>query len=129
MKVYRSKIDWWLMFIVYVPFVFAIVEGIQKKEYLLSVVFVGIIIVISYLFYSIQYRIEGENVFIWRTKIEIKSIRKIYKTRNPLSSPALSINRIAIVYNKFDEVLISPKDRAAFVQELVLVNPAIEVDL
>lgn len=117
------------MFIVYVPFVFAIVEGIQKKEYLLSVVFVGIIIVISYLFYSIQYRIEGGSVFIWRTKIEIKSIRKIYKTRNPLSSPALSINRIAIVYNKFDEVLISPKDRAAIVQELVLVNPAIEVDL
>lgn len=129
MKVYRSKIDWWLMLLVYGAFVFPIVEGIRKKEYFLSVIFVGIILVISCLFYTVQYKIEGENLFIWRTKIEIKSIRKIYKTRNPLSSPALSIDRIAIVYNKFDEVLISPADRAAFVQELVAVNPAIEVHL
>jgi hypothetical protein len=129
MKVYRSKIDWWLMLVVYGAFVFPIVEGIQMKQYIMSLVFVGIILLISVLFYTTRYTIEGENLLIWRTKIDIKSIRKIYKTRNPLSSPALSIDRIAIVYNKFDEVLISPADRAAFVQELVAINPAIEVHL
>jgi hypothetical protein len=129
MKIYRSKIDWWLMLIVYGAFVFPIVEGIRMKQYIMSLVFVGIILLISVLFYTTRYTIEGENLLIWRTKIDIKSIRKIYKTRNPLSSPALSIDRIAIVYNKFDEVLISPADRAAFVQELVAINPAIEVHL
>jgi hypothetical protein len=129
MKVYRSKIDWWLMLVVYGAFVFPIVEGIRMKQYIMSLVFVGIILLISVLFYTTRYTIEGENLLIWRTKIDIKSIRKIYKTRNPLSSPALSIDRIAIVYNKFDEVLISPADRAAFIQELVAINPAIEVHL
>ena len=117
------------MLVVYGAFVFPIVEGIRMKQYIMSLVFVGIILLISVLFYTTRYTIEGENLLIWRTKIDIKSIRKIYKTRNPLSSPALSIDRIAIVYNKFDEVLISPADRAAFIQELVAINPAIEVHL
>ena len=78
---------------------------------------------------TLKYKIDGEMLSIWRTKIDIKTIRKVYATRNPLSSPALSINRIAIVYNKYDEVLISPKDRADFIDELLKVNPNIEVKL
>ena len=117
------------MLLVYGVFVFPIVEGIRKKEYLLSVIFVGIIFLISCLFYTIQYKIEGGNLFVWRTKIDIKSIRKVYETRNPLSSPALSLDRIAIVYNKFDEVLISPVERDDFIQELLKVNPNIEVQV
>jgi hypothetical protein len=64
---------------------------------------------------------------IWNTKIEIKSIRKIYRTNNPLSSPALSLDRLAIVYNKFDEILISPKERNEFIDELLKINPSIEI--
>ena len=117
------------MIIVYGVFVYPIVDGIRMKHYVLSLVFVGIILLISLLFYTIRYTIEGENLLIWHTKIDIKSIRKVYQTRNPLSSPALSIDRIAIVYNKFDEVLISPVDRADFIQELLKVNPNIEVQV
>ena len=61
------------------------------------------------------------------TKIEISTIRKIYRTNNPLSSPALSLDRIAVVYNKFDEILISPKERNEFINELLKINPSIEV--
>ena len=45
------------------------------------------------------------------TNIDIKSIRKIIETYNPLSSPAASIDRLEIFYNKFDSILISPKDK------------------
>ena len=127
MKIYRSKIDWWLMLIVYGAFVYPIVDGIRMKHYELSFIFAGIVGLISFLFYTTRYKIEGENVVIWRTKIHIHSIRKVYKTRNPLSSPALSLDRIAIVYNKFDEVLISPVERDDFIQELLKINPNIEV--
>jgi hypothetical protein len=127
MKVYRSKIDWWLILIVYGAFVYPIVDGIRMKHYELSLIFAGIVGLISFLFYTTRYKIEGENVVIWRTKIHIHSIRKVYKTRNPLSSPALSLDRIAIVYNKFDEVLISPVERDDFIQELLKINPNIEV--
>jgi hypothetical protein len=127
MKIYRSKIDWWLMLIVYGAFVYPVVDGIRMKQHILSLVFIGIILLISFLFYNTRYTIEGENLLIWRAKIDINSIRKVYKTRNPLSSPALSLDRLAIVYNKFDEVLISPVERDDFIQELLKINPNIEV--
>ena len=129
MKIYRSKVDWWLVVLILTVFGFPIVQGIQTKEYMLSVVFIMLLSLFYILAITLKYKIEGEYLSIWRTKIDIKTIRKVYATRNPLSSPALSINRIAIVYNKFDEVLISPKDRADFIEELLKVNPTIEVKL
>jgi hypothetical protein len=129
MKIYRSKVDWWLVILILSVFGFPIVQGIQTKEYMLSVVFIMLLSLFYILAITLKYKIEGEYLSIWRTKIDIKTIRKVYATRNPLSSPALSINRIAIVYNKFDEVLISPKDRADFIEELLKVNPNIEVKL
>lgn len=127
MKVYKSKIDWWLIVIVYGAFVYPFVDGILSKEYFLSLVMGIIMSLITIMFYLVQYKINGEQLQIWWTKIDIKSIRKVYATRNPLSSPALSINRLAIVYNKYDEVLVSPKNREDFIQELLKVNPDIEV--
>lgn len=129
MKIYRSKVDWWFVILILSVFGFPIVQGIQTKEYMLSVVFIMLLSLFYILAITLKYKIEGEYLSIWRTKIDIKTIRKVYATRNPLSSPALSINRIAIVYNKFDEVLISPKDRADFIEELLKVNPNIEVKL
>jgi len=129
MSVYKSKVDWWLILLIGGILCYPIVDGIMTQEYVLSVVFVGISFLVFLMFWSIQYKIEGEQLKIWTTKINIHSIRKIYKTRNPLSSPALSLDRIAIVYNKYDEILISPKDRSAFIAELLSINPTIEVVL
>ncbi len=129
MKIYNSKVDWWLVLILLAVFAFPIVQGIQTKEYLLSAIFVGLILLFWILGITLKYKIEDGYLSVWKTKIDIKTIRKVYATRNPLSSPALSINRIAIVYNKYDEILISPKDRADFISELLKVNPNIEVKL
>lgn len=127
MKIYKSKIDWWLIILILILFGYPIVDGILSKEYVLSLVFGLILIVFFFLSKTIQYKIDGENLVIWKTKIDIKTIRKIYKTNNPLSSPAMSLDRIAIVYNKFDEVLLSPKERDEFINELLKINPNIEV--
>ncbi len=127
MILFKSKIDWWLMLLIIVVFGYPIVDGILSKKYVLSLVFALILTLFYFLAKSIQYKIDGENLCIWKTKIPIQSIRKIYRTNNPLSSPALSLDRIAIVYNKFDEVLISPKEREKFINELLKINPNIEV--
>lgn len=127
MKVYRSKIDWWLIIIIFIVFCYPMIEGILSKYYVMFSVSFGVLSLVFLMFKSIKYKIDGENLQIWWTKIDIKSIRKIYSTNNPLSSPALSLDRIAVVYNKYDEVLISPKERADFIQELLKINPNIEV--
>lgn len=129
MKSYKSKVDWWLVLILLAVFAFPIVQGIQTKEYLLSAIFAGLILLFWILGSTLKYKIQDEYLSVWTTKIDIKTIRKVYATRNPLSSPALSINRLAIVYNKYDEILISPEDREDFISELLKVNPSIEVKL
>lgn len=129
MKIYKSKIDWWLIIVIFIVFCYPMVEGILSKDYLMFGVSFGALSFVFLLFKSIKYKVDGENLQIWWTKIDIKSIKKIYSTNNPLSSPALSLDRIAVVYNKFDEVLISPKEREAFVQELLKINPNIDVQL
>ncbi|NMH25109.1 PH domain-containing protein [Flavobacterium solisilvae] len=129
MKIYKSKIDWWLIILILILFGYPIVDGILSKEYVLSLVFGLILIIFFFLSKTIQYKIDGENLVIWKTKIDIKTIRKIYRTNNPLSSPAMSLDRIAIVYNKFDEVLLSPEERDEFINELLKINPNIEIKL
>jgi hypothetical protein len=127
MKIYKSKIDWWLVLLVVGIFGYPIIDGIVMHDYFLSVLFSGVLLVFFLLSKTIQYKIEDKKLIIWNTKIEISTIRKIYRTNNPLSSPALSLDRIAIVYNKFDEILISPKERNEFIKELLKINPSIEI--
>jgi hypothetical protein len=127
MKIYKSKVDWWLIVLFGGVFGYPIIHGILTNEYFLSVLFAFVLVLFFLFSKTIKYKIEGENLMIWYTKIEVKSIRKIYRTKNPLSSPALSLDRIAIVYNKYDEILISPKERNEFIDELLKINPSIEI--
>lgn len=129
MKTYSSKIDWWLILLILGIFGYPIVEGVLTNQYGLSITMISILIVIFWMFSKIKYVIEGTMLKVWWVKIDIHSIKRIYKTNNPLSSPALSLDRIAIVYNKYDEVLISPKLKKEFVDELLKINPSIIVEI
>ncbi|TSI03693.1 PH domain-containing protein [Lysinibacillus sp. BW-2-10] len=65
-----------------------------------------------------------------KQKILIKDIKKIKSTKNPLSSFALSIDRLEITYSTgFGMALVSPKDKEKFASLLKESNPQIEVDL
>lgn len=98
MKVYKSKVDWWLIALIVGIFRYPVIDGILEKQYIVSLVFFIIISVLMWLIHSIKYKIVGEVLILWIYKIEIKTIKRIYKTNIPLSSPAASLDRIAIVY-------------------------------
>lgn len=129
MKTFRSKIDWWLILIIVGIFSYPIVEGISTKQYGLSITMISILMIMFWMFSKIKYVIEETMLKVWWIKIDIHSIKRVYKTNNPLSSPALSLDRIAIVYNTYDEVLISPKLKKEFVDELLKINPSIIVEI
>jgi hypothetical protein len=61
--------------------------------------------------------------------IAIESIRKITvgKTSFVGLKPSLDMRGCVLAYNKYDEIYLSPKNQSLFVQELVKINPAIEV--
>ncbi len=133
MNVYKSKIDYWLGLVLLYPIFLSITSIVEGKW----IGFVGLAFVLGVvLFISKTTRyILNENqlivkcMWIVNEKIDISKIRKIEKTSSILSSPALSLDRIALKYNKFDEVYISPKERKDFIEELLKRNPNIEVKI
>ena len=110
MKVFKSKIDWWFGLLLVYP-IFMSVKSMLLGEW---VGLLGLsIVVVLILFFSktTRYIINDNQLIVMSTwvvyeRIDIFKITKIEKTNSILSSPALSLDRIRIRYNKYDEVLI-----------------------
>ena len=131
-NIYKSKLGLELIIPLTLIFGYALFELISYRIWIGVLIILLTIIFILYTFLSIQYKIENDNLNIKCTilvniNIDIKSIRKITETYNPLSSPAASIDRLEIFYNKFDSILISPKHKREFIQNLLEINPNIEI--
>ncbi len=132
MKNYKSKLGLELIIPLTLIFGYILFELVSNKVWIGIFIMVLTIIFILYTFLSINYKIENDNLNVKCTvlmniNIDVKSIRKIVETYNPLSSPAASIDRLEIFYNKFDSILISPKLKKEFIQNLVEINPNIEI--
>jgi hypothetical protein len=133
MKIYKSKVDWWLGLVLVYP-IFRSVASIVEGEWIGYIGIVLCLLFIVFISKSTRYIISENHLivkcmFIVNDKIEISKIRKIEKTNSILSSPALSLDRIAIKFNKYDEVYISPKERQNFLVDLLQINPNIEVNV
>ncbi len=87
---------------------------------------------VVHVFATTGYQIDGKQLrikssFIVNKHIDIQTIRKISRSNNFISSPATSLDRLELCYNKFDSILISPEDKEGFIRELKAINPNIEV--
>jgi hypothetical protein len=54
------------------------------------------------------------------SRIALSAITGITATRNPASSPALSLDRLQIDYGQGQSVMISPRDKESFIRDLDL---------
>ncbi len=93
----------------------------------------AVILFITYLFLTTSYVIDGkilkiESGFLIDRSIRIDFIKRISKSNNPISAPAASLDRLEIVFNEVDSILVSPKDKRGFITHLKTLNPEIEVD-
>lgn len=134
-RVYPSKIGIEILIITGLPLVVVLfISVFQGFNWVGISVVVFICLLMLYLFRFTKYTIEGNDLkissgFLYNKKISIRSIRKIKATNNPLSAPAVSLDRLEIVFDKNERVLISPKEKDAFVAHIQTLNPAVEVDL
>ena len=78
------------------------------------------------------YRVDAASLAIrsgpFRWRIPLRDIRRVEPSRSWLSSPALSVDRLRIRHGRSGQVLVSPKDRQAFVQALRRGNPHIQIE-
>lgn len=132
MTIYKSRIS--LAFVIPIALVLlgASLMLLYDRLWLSLIVLVPLWIFIIHLFFTTYYSIEDKYLtvksgFLINCKIEISQIRKITETRSIISAPALSLDRIEIFYNKFDSIILSPKDKDGFIAHLQQLNPGLEV--
>lgn len=129
-KVYRSKIGPELVILL----VMALAPGfyatiVQPDYYGLGIISVVTLLII-HLFATTKYTVQDtllrvQSSFLVNKKVDIKTITKIKDTYNPISSPAASIDRMEVSFDRGDSVVISPKDKKGFVSHLQSINPDI----
>ena len=132
-KVYKSKIGIEIILILGVTFGSVAVAMVMYGDYsplLINFIIIGFI---GYIFWKTEYTIMGTNLnikcsFLINEDVEISSIRRIKETYNPISAPAVSIDRRQIIYNNSGSVLISPKKKKEFINHLLKINPDIQVE-
>ncbi len=131
MKIFKSKIDWWFGLILVYP-IFLSITALLEGEWIGLLGLAGVVGFILILSKTTQYIINENQLIVKSTwivneRIDISKIKKIEKSNSILSSPALSLDRLLVRYNKYDEVLISPKEKKEFIDELLKINPTIEI--
>lgn len=130
MKVFKSKIDLWLVVIIVGSIGVALFATIQavfmepsNENYLaLAITVIVGIGLPGWLFASTEYVVDNGELFIScgpvRKRIQLTDIKSATPSKNPLSSPALSLDRILITYGEGKSILISPENKKGFLKAI-----------
>ncbi len=128
-QTYASKVDTWLattigmamLACVAVPFAtYATVGPVVVIPGIFTLLIGGVLPL--WIFTSTDYRLTDATLFVrtgpFKWEIPVHEITKVTPTRDPLSSPALSLDRLRIDYGQGKALMISPKKKQEFIDDL-----------
>jgi membrane protein YdbS with pleckstrin-like domain len=128
-KRFKSKIDRWLLFLLVMVMVFeVVVMGIVATRVnspveatVLILAALAIVALLGSMLVGTHYTVAGDTLRVacgpFRWKVPIDEIQSVEATRSPLSSPALSLDRLLIHYGE-RRVMVSPSDKAGFMKAI-----------
>ncbi|MEA5446344.1 PH domain-containing protein [Gammaproteobacteria bacterium AB-CW1] len=127
-RVYRSKIDTWLLLVLLGVVSVCAYSGVNMilrgdTAWWSQLIVWGFGVVFPLWLLAGTYYVLGPGRLIVRSgpvkwQVPVAEIRSIIPTKNPLSSPALSLDRLKINYGVGKYVMISPREKEAFIQQL-----------
>lgn len=134
-KSYRSKVDTWLAaligFAMIMALVGAIISALEDGPLRVAQAFMILLSVIGlvvWVFVGTNYTLDNTELLVrsgpFRWRIPFGDIRDIDATpsRNPFtrsrSGPALSMDRITILYGAGKSLMISPAEKQTFIRDL-----------
>ncbi len=129
-KRFKSKVDRWILVVLMLAVVAQVVgigaAALQLKDPLgatgLILVGIGVSALIIWLTLGTYYVVDRGTLRIvsgpFRWKVQIDDITTVEATRSPLSSPALSLDRLSIRYGKRKRIMVSPADKAGFLNAI-----------
>ena len=128
-KRFKSKIDRWLLYLLIAVMVFEVVvmsaaatlaDGPLEATVLIMAALL-IVALLGSMLIGTHYTVDGNTLRIrcgpFRWQVPVDAIESVEPTRNPLSSPALSLDRLRIQYGK-QRILVSPVDKAGFMKAI-----------
>lgn len=127
-KIYRSKVDGWLTVVLGLGVLISVAATVSAIaaggwRYLWSAaitIFFSLFII--WILRGTYYVLDGNILTIksgpFRWRVPVDEIRGITHTNNPLSSPALSLDRIRIEYSNGRSIMISPENKDEFIADI-----------
>ncbi len=129
-KRFPSKIDAWLVVLLVIA-IGGVIAGfigvaLENEEPVATVVVGAVMLLMVLLIVSLLFRtyysVEGDTLRVvsgpFRWRVPIAEIESLEPTRNPLSSPALSLDRLRIRYSGGKAIMVSPADKQRFAKAL-----------
>ena len=134
MEKFKSKIDLWFILFLVLLFGLILVRLVYDQSWIGFAFILFVIAFIVQMYSTTFYSIENKKLlikcgFFYNLSIEIESIKQISESYNIISSPAFSFDRFEILYNNFDTVLISPKEKLRFIEAIKKINPQTEIKI
>ena len=133
--IYYSKVSYTLLIVVFIVFFGPLIpnyidEGFNSNMFLMTLALIILFGFVLHMFLNTTYKIEKGKLYIKcgffnYNPVNIGEMKKVSKSSNIISSPAASFDRIEIRYGKFEELIISPKHKTKFVEDLQKINPGI----
>ena len=125
---FKSRVDWWYylaIIISAVVVIIAVLPAIQNGQLSPAMALFILLLALAipiWLLWSTDYRVIDETLrvrsgpFYW--SIPLNEIRGVNPSRSLIASPALSLDRLAIHYGSGKKLLVSPADKASFLQAI-----------
>jgi len=129
---FSSKRDSWLFILNLLVVIACFGPFFSRSDYGVLFFTIPLALLLIWCWFTTGYEVADDKLIIrsgpFKSKIDIQQIRSIRPTKNPLSSFALSIDRLEITYDpQYQMALISPKDKQAFIDLLINKNPDIRM--
>lgn len=128
---YPSKVDAWIfVLLLLLPLVElgitigSLIAGAWTAAAIGLIAFLLVVCLYAGCVLPMRYGLDDEFLVvrfgICRSRVRIGNILEVYRTSNPLSSPALSLDRLWIQHGPrwYQAVMISPRDRDGFLADL-----------
>lgn len=136
--VHRTKVDAWIAVLVGGGALVSVVVAAMMLWQGLRLGWVALLLMpglLRLMAWPISYEVTGSELIIragvMRWRIALATIVNVEPTRNPLSSPAGSLDRLRIRYQRGARVgwiQSSPEDKQAFLLELASRDPALRLE-
>ena len=130
--VYPTKVSATLVLIISLIMGCILVPYAIKSLWIPFIIILILHFLLLFMLANIKYVITESQLIIdqslgkWGKEIiDISTIKSIEPTHTILSAPASSLDRLRISYNKYDDIIISPRRKEEFISQLQSINPQI----